>query len=149
MGHSSGSLNYIQKRLQVLLGVVVCFLLPVKLFAIEGVYHTDSQDSRIKTFVYSENEIYRVVLYHGFQSNIEFALGEVPETISVGDSFAWKITPVDRRIFIKPQEQNIHTNMTVITNRRTYHFELLAKAAADEVDPEFAYVVRFFYPSDK
>lgn len=136
-------------RLRVLLLIIASFLGSNKVWAVETIYHTDSRDSRIKTFLYSENEIYRVLLYHGFQSSIEFTLGEVPETISVGDSYAWKITPVDRRIFIKPQEQNIHTNMTVITNRRTYHFELLAKAAPDEVDPEFAYVVRFFYPSDK
>ncbi|MEO0348022.1 MAG: TrbG/VirB9 family P-type conjugative transfer protein, partial [Pseudomonadota bacterium] len=64
------------------------------------------------------------------------------------DNFAWQITPVDRRIFVKPTEENIHTNLTVITNVRTYHFELLAKSPTDEVDYNFAYVVRFFYPTD-
>ena len=105
------------------------------------------QDSRIKTFLYSESNIYKVLVYHGFQTSVEFARGEIVETISLGDSYAWKITPVDRRLFIKPLEENIHTNMTIITNYRTYQFELFSKVPDDFVDENFAYVVRFFYPN--
>jgi len=104
-------------------------------------------DTRIKTFLYSESDIYKVLVYNGFQTSVEFARGEVIETISLGDSYAWKITPVDRRLFIKPLEENIHTNMTIITNYRTYQFELFSKAPDDYVDNNFAYVVRFFYPN--
>ena len=115
-------------------------------FATETDRKTDSNDSRIKTFIYSENEIYRVVVYNGFQTNVEFANGEYVQTLSLGDTYAWKITPVERRLFIRPLEENIHTNMTVITNRRTYQFEILSQAPADIVNDNFAYVVRFFYP---
>ena len=105
-------------------------------------------DNRIKTYVYNENEVYRLVLHYGYQSNIEFSQGEKISTISVGDSFAWKITPVGRRLFIKPLQDNIHTNMTILTNKYTYQFDLLSKTPDKNLDKELVYVLRFFYPSE-
>lgn len=104
-------------------------------------------DSRIKTFVYNENDVYHITLHYGYQSNIEFAKNEEIETLSIGNSYSWKITPVGRRIFIKALEGAAHTNMTVITNKRTYQFELESKDPDDNIDAELVYVVRFFYPS--
>jgi type IV secretion system protein VirB9 len=103
-------------------------------------------DSRIKTFVYSENEVFRLVLHYGYQTSIEFAEDEQVKTISVGNNYAWQITPVAKRLFIKPLEENISTNMTIITNRRSYHFEVEARPLSYTVDEDLAYVVRFFYP---
>jgi type IV secretion system protein VirB9 len=105
-------------------------------------------DSRIKTFVYNESEVFHLTLHYGYQSNIEFALGEEIETLSIGNSTSWKISPVDRRLFIKPLEGSAKTNMTIITNKRTYQFELESKDPNDSVDEELVYVVRFFYPSE-
>ncbi|WP_165379582.1 TrbG/VirB9 family P-type conjugative transfer protein [Rickettsiales endosymbiont of Peranema trichophorum] len=106
-------------------------------------------DSRIKTFVYSENEIFRIILHYGYQTSIEFANGEEVQTISVGNSFAWQLNPVGRRLFIKPLEENIATNMTIITNLRTYQFELQSKDLSNSVDEELVFVIRFFYPDDE
>lgn len=103
-------------------------------------------DSRIKTFIFNENEIFRVVIHTGFQTSVEFAKGEEVQTISIGEAYAWKLTPIGRRLFIKPLENNIHTNMTVITNKRTYQMEIRSKSPEDEVDEELSYVVRFYYP---
>jgi type IV secretion system protein VirB9 len=102
-------------------------------------------DSRIKTFIYSENEIFRVVINFGYQTSIEFAEGEEIQTISVGNNFAWQLTPVGRRLFIKPLEENILTNMTILTNKRVYQFEVQSKSQSYTVDEELAYVIRFFY----
>ncbi|MFN7038592.1 MAG: TrbG/VirB9 family P-type conjugative transfer protein [Alphaproteobacteria bacterium] len=106
-------------------------------------------DNRIKTYVYNENEVFLLVIHYGFQSSIEFGLGEEIETLSVGDSYAWKITPVGRRMFIKPLEENIRTNMTIITNKRTYQFDVVSKVDEAKLDKDLAYVVRFYYPSQK
>jgi type IV secretion system protein VirB9 len=103
-------------------------------------------DNRIKTYVYSENEVFLVLVHYGYQSSIEFAKDEEIETISVGDIFAWKITPAGRRLFIKSMERDLRTNMTIITNKRTYLFDIMSKAQEDEVDPQLAYMIRFFYP---
>ena len=85
-------------------------------------------DSRIKTFIYSENEIFRIVINYGYQTSVEFAEGEEIQTISVGNNFAWQLTPVGRRLFIKPLEENILTNMTILTNKRVYQFEVQSKS---------------------
>ena len=107
-----------------------------------------STDSRIKTFVYSENDVFRVIVHHGYQTSIEFAQGEEINMISIGNNYAWHLTPMGRRLFIKPLEENIITNMTVLTNMRAYHFEIQSKLLTYTIDEELAYVVRFYYPDE-
>lgn len=106
-------------------------------------------DNRIKTYIYNENEVFKILVHYGYQSSIELAYGEEVQTISMGDSYAWKITPIGRRIFIKTLEENIHTNMTIITNKRTYQFDIISKPPSENFDKELSYVVRFFYPEMK
>ena len=106
-------------------------------------------DSRIKTYIYNPNEVYLLVVHYGFQSQIEFSKGEEVKTISLGDSYAWKITPLENRLFIKPMEKNIRTNMTILTNKRSYQFDIVAKELDGEEDQDLVYVVRFYYPSKK
>lgn len=103
-------------------------------------------DSRIKTYIYSPNEVFLLTLHYGFQSHIEFGNNEAIETITLGDSFAWKITPLGNRLFIKPMERNIRTNMTIITNKRTYQFDLVAKELESGDERDLVYVIRFQYP---
>jgi type IV secretion system protein VirB9 len=102
-------------------------------------------DSRIKTFVYSENEIFPVVLHYGYQTAIEFGKDETIQTYSVGNQFVWQFSAVGRTLFIRPLEDNIITNMIVITNKRRYYFELYSKMLSGINDEEMSYVVRFFY----
>lgn len=103
-------------------------------------------DSRIKTLIYNENDVYHIVVHYGYQSSIEFAKNEEIEATSLGTSYAWKYSAVGRRLFITALEGSAHTNMTVITNKRTYHFDLESKDPGEGVDDELVYVVRFFYP---
>lgn len=100
-------------------------------------------DTRMRTFVYGENEVFRIVAKHGFQSNIEFGPREEIETMSIGDSVAWKVTPARDRLFIKALQKDAHTNLTVVTNKRAYQFDLSSKVEREE---DLVYVVRFFYP---
>lgn len=103
-------------------------------------------DSRIKTLVYNENDVFHIVVHYGYQSSIEFAKNEDIQTLSLGNSFAWKYSTVGRRLFLSALEGAAHTNMTVITNKRTYQFDLESKDPSAGVDDELVYVVRFFYP---
>lgn len=103
-------------------------------------------DNRIKTYIYNQNDVFLLTLHYGFQSHIEFAKNESIETITVGDSFAWKMTPINNMLFIKPMEHNIHTNMTIITNKRTYQFDLIARDLEQGNEKDLVYVVRFEYP---
>lgn len=103
-------------------------------------------DRRIKNYIYSPNEVYLLVLHFGFQSSIEFAPNEAIETLTLGDSYAWKITPLGNRLFIKAMEKNIRTNMTIITNYRTYQLDLVAKELEEGEEQDLVYVMRFQYP---
>ncbi|NDB82721.1 MAG: hypothetical protein EB127_08275 [Alphaproteobacteria bacterium] len=105
-----------------------------------------TRDTRIKTYIYNKSEVFMLALHFGYQSHIEFAEGEVPQTISVGDTFAWKMTPINNRLFIRPLEKNIKTNMTVITNKRTYQFDLVAKELEEGEEEDLVYQIKFFYP---
>jgi len=107
-------------------------------------------DSRIKTFVYNENDVFNVLTHYGYQSNVEFGRNEEVQTISVGDRVAWQIVPSGRRLFIRAMEENAHTNMTVVTNKRAYQFDLQASGDAPLTpSEELVYVIRFFYPDEQ
>lgn len=105
-----------------------------------------SVDSRIKTLVYNPNEIYTLNLKIGFQSIIEFSIDETIEVISIGEPYPWKLTPIERRLFIKPLQVGVRTNLTIITNKRVYLFDLQSDATSSSNDFDVIHVTRFFYP---
>ncbi len=122
-------------------GLVIFYLQPA--FALVPI----TTDARIKTLVYNENEVFRLKFHYNYQSYIELSEDEKIEILSVGDNYSWQINPADNRIFIKPLEAGVKTNMTLITNRRNYHFEIISSDSNEsEGDEELVYVARFFYP---
>ncbi len=125
---------------------IITFLMLVNAANFANADEPITTDNRVKTYVYNANEIYPLVIFYGYQTSIEFANGEEVSTISMGDSYAWQMTPVGRRIFIKPLEENMHTNMTILTNKRAYQFDLFSKKAESEFNNELVYVMRFYYP---
>jgi type IV secretion system protein VirB9 len=107
-----------------------------------------ASDIRIKKYIYNPDEVYLVILHDGFQTTIEFEDGETIDTMSMGEAAAWTITPVNHRLFIKPLEKNVKTNMVVITNRRIYNFDLVSAEFTEDTEPDsLVYQVRFLYPS--
>ncbi len=105
-------------------------------------------DSRIHVVMYSPDEVFKYTGHYGYQSSIIFAPDEEIQTVSMGDSTPWMIIPSGNRMFLKPVEQDAQTNMTVLTNKRSYLFELHAREAESIDDPELIWVLRFIYPSE-
>jgi type IV secretion system protein VirB9 len=105
-------------------------------------------DSRVKTFVYNENEVYTVLTQYGYQTNIEFGIGEEIQTISVGDRVAWQIIPAGRRLFIQTLNDEAETNLTVVTNRHAYQFDLQSTRHNRGHEDRLVYVARFYYPDE-
>ena len=105
-------------------------------------------DKRIKVMSYAPDEVFKYTGYYGYQTNIEFGEGESIESISMGDTTGWQMIPSGRRLFLKPMDQDATTNMTLITNKRMYFFELHAEEAADISDPNLSFIVRFIYPDE-
>jgi type IV secretion system protein VirB9 len=104
-------------------------------------------DNRIRTLAYDPNQIVRILGKAGIQSTIEFGSDERIENVAVGDSSAWQITPNRRAslLFVKPLSAHSRTNMTVVTDRRTYMFDLVA----GEKSSAALYALKFSYPNDK
>jgi len=108
-----------------------------------------TKDNRIQEYIYNPNEIYLLRLHFGFQSHIEFAKNEEVQNIILGDAYAWKLTPIGNRLFIKPLEKYIRTNMTVITNKRTYEFDISSVELVEGGEKDLVYVIKFDYSKNK
>lgn len=119
----------------------------ISLFSVAAFAQTPiTTDSRIRTLVYNPNEVYELKFYYNYQSFIEFSEDEEIEMISIGEAFAWRLTPAGKRLFVRPLEIAAHTNMTIITNKRTYHFDIRSDEFNGKADEDLVYTVRFFYP---
>ncbi|MCA7010661.1 P-type conjugative transfer protein VirB9 [Wolbachia endosymbiont of Tribolium confusum] len=123
-----------------------------------------SVDSRIKTFVYSPNEVFTVIFSQGYYSYIEFAEGEKVKNIAVGDASSWKINPYDNKLLVMPFEVSSRTNMIITTTKkRNYIFDLISRPNYDKypdadakkvdhdysVEKDISYVIRFYYPQEE
>lgn len=125
--------------------VALALILPPAAYALQSP-RPIATDSRIRTVRYSANEVYQFIGHYGYQSAIELEADEHIQTVSIGDSVAWMINPSGNRLFLKPIEQNALTNMTVITDKRTYLFELHAEETKDIRDKNLVFSYRFIYP---
>lgn len=104
-------------------------------------------DTRIRTLPYNPDEVVRITGRTGIQSTIEFGADERIENVALGDSSAWQVTPNRRAtlVFLKPLVSTSHTNMTVITDRRTYMFDLVASGKGGGA----IYALKFSYPREE
>lgn len=102
-----------------------------------------AQDNRLQTLVFDENAVVRIEGKVKVQTTIKFAPDEMIENVAIGDSAAWQVQPNKAQtiLFVKPLEVNARTNMTVVTDKRTYLFDL-------DASPRNAalYVLQFRYP---
>jgi type IV secretion system protein VirB9 len=108
-----------------------------------------TMDSRVKTYIYNPNEVFPIVLHYGYHTHIDFPKSEFVTSIIVGNPSDWDINNRGNRIFLQTYSKRAHTNMTVITNKRTYEFDLLAKENLQEADYDLAYSIKFYYPEEE
>ncbi|HDV5710276.1 P-type conjugative transfer protein VirB9 [Legionella pneumophila] len=111
-----------------------------------------STDARIKKVVYREND---VVPVHGIPfttTQIQFAKQERILDIEGGDTTAWMVTyhpELSNMIFVKPTQFDSKTNMTVITNQRSYYFSLTCTKTLEQEPGKKTYALKFEYPQPK
>jgi type IV secretion system protein VirB9 len=107
-------------------------------------------EKKFRSYIYNPNDVYRYIGHYTYQGFVEFAEGETISTISMGDPTLWLFESLGNRLFLKPVgEDGSETNMTIITNKKVYHFELLAREAKGITDPDLIFVVKFVYPDEK
>jgi type IV secretion system protein VirB9 len=131
--------------------LAVCALcaLPLPLFAL-AIPEAGPKDYRVKFVNYNPDEVFRVKAFYQRNLRIELSPGEEVVDIGIGDPIAWDHVPSGNNIFIKPKLEDATTNMSVVTNRRTYEFELHASkppVAGQYVD--LTYAIKFRYPEEQ
>lgn len=119
-----------------------------------------AQDARIKTVVYSANEVVELRGHFGRTIHVQFAPYEIITDVGLGDKESWVTATVSAKnaMVLKPQRANASTNLIVVTNKRTYNFALEARGEVDEFGVpkmpasntrDMTYAVRFSYPDDE
>lgn len=105
-------------------------------------------DNRVRTVNYHPDEVYRVNSHYGYTLLIQLDPSEDIQSgaVAMGDPGAWKATPVRNNLFLKPTAPQASTNLTVVTNKRTYTFDL--QAVKGNRDAKM-YMVRFEYPAQE
>ncbi len=114
----------------------------------ESVPVSGSQDSRVRAAAYDAEQVYRIRGFVGYEIDLQFEPGESFVGLGAGDLEAISFQAQDNHLFIKPRAAMVGTNMTVLTSRRSYHFDYTASSARPKTgDPSVTYVLRFTYPA--
>lgn len=118
-------------------------LLPAALGLLALAAPLQARDARLAARPYNASEVVRIDGRAGVQAAIAFADDELIENVAIGDSASWQVTPNKRAtmLFLKPLSATARTNMTVVTDKRSYYFDLVASPRAQPL-----YVLRFTYP---
>jgi type IV secretion system protein VirB9 len=104
-------------------------------------------DSRIRVTTYVADAVYRLRGYVGYQIDLEFETGEAFTGLGAGDLESLTYAAQANHLFLKPRASGIDTNLTVLTSRRTYHFDYSVTAHRPDPDgADIIYVLRFTYP---
>ncbi len=120
---------------------------PIAAHAPDGRFSRGHHDLRIRYVRYEADHVYRVRGYVGYEIDLQFAPGERFEGLGVGEAKAIKVAAAANHLFIKPVAAHVSTDMTVLTNRRTYVFNYRVRPTpAGPARPAIVYAVRFEYP---
>jgi type IV secretion system protein VirB9 len=105
-------------------------------------------DPHLQVVNYSAGQIVQLRGSPGYQLMVELSPDEQVQSVALGDSAAWQVSinKAGDRLFLKPAQADVATNMTVVTSVRTYAFDLYALAGPTSDMP---YTVQFRYPSPK
>lgn len=101
-------------------------------------------DPHIQAVLYDEAQVVLLRVATGYALTLAFSPDERIETVTLGNSDAWQVQSNRRadHLVIKVSSGAPETNMTVITDVRSYNFQLVSVAAG----PDLPYLVRFTYP---
>jgi len=137
------------KRQPLLVSVSICCFccLAAALARAQSSQATSLPDPRIRVAPYHADAIYRLRGYVGYQIDITFAPGERFVGLGVGDSKGVTFAAEANHLFLKPKAGRVATNLTVLTNRRTYLFDYEAeRGPPDPGGADVIYALRFEYP---
>lgn len=106
-------------------------------------------DSRFKVFPFIENGVYEIIALYDNTTYIEFEEGELVSSITNPKDAYWQIVPKENRMFFRPIANDADVQITVMTNKRMYFFEMYAKEPEGSFDSEYTFFYQFTYPNEE
>ena len=108
-------------------------------------------DNRIKQVAFQENNVVAIKGSPFTTTQIIFSKNEVIQDIEGGDSSSWMISHQEilaNMLFIKPTSLGLKANLTIVTNKYTYYFDLSSSKELSNENKQ-TYAVKFIYPQDE
>ncbi|OCL19317.1 hypothetical protein A9G07_10070 [Gilliamella sp. wkB72] len=106
-------------------------------------------DKRVQVVKYNRDDVTKISVKEGVSTLIQLDKSEVLTTnnagMGLGDPLAWNVSVRANNIFIRPIAKQPDTNVTLVTNKRTYILSLKTASSADNA----SWLVRFSYPENE
>ena len=102
-------------------------------------------ESRLRTIDYSPVEVLALTGFVGYHIHFEFAPDEHFVTLAAGDTAGLDIGAEANHLLLKPKRATAGTNLTILTNRRSYFIDYRALARTP-LPGELIFSVTFRYP---
>lgn len=102
-------------------------------------------DTRIQAINYNPGNVVKLNGVVGVATQIVLEPDEEYIAHAFGDPNAWEFSHAANHIFIKPKAENGDTNLIIVTNKRSYNFELHFMANRDQLT---TYQLSFRYPDE-
>lgn len=111
-------------------------------------------DPRVRVIDYNEYDVVVLKTFYGVQTHIKVAEDETVLGYSCGDDAAWSIEYRGRHAFVKPTDMRADTNLSILTDKRIYHFSLQVqkKPITDKTawkNKNLIYSLSFRYPEEE
>lgn len=102
-------------------------------------------DARVRHISYNSLDVVKIEAVVGVATHIVLEEGEEYLTHAFGDAEAWTFDYQLNHYFIKPIAESASTNLTIVTNKRTYYFRLQLSPASQA---QAMYGIKFSYPDN-
>lgn len=115
----------------------------------ESIPKSTIYDNRVKNVIYNPDNVTRINVYPGITNLIQFSASEFVNDnnggAALGDPSAWRVNIRANNVWLRPAAPEPDTNLTIVTNKRTYLFNLVSVKNANLA----SWGVRFTYPEPK
>ena len=106
-------------------------------------------DTRIRYVNYDSDQVVKIYCHYGYSVHIQLSPTERIINWAVGDKDAWHIAEMTNHLFVKPKKKQPDTNLTLLTDKRVYNFELIGITQDKINEKELIYQVTFKYPKEE
>ena len=125
--------------------IVLTVLLSMSATHAEQLGMTQGADMRVQVFNYDPSDVYVINAQIGYATLVQLEKGEeIPDdygALGMGDAQSWSLAVRGNNVLFKPIAEMPNTNILLVTNKRTYAFELRTHGIP-------TYIARFNYPAD-